>query len=66
MQKKRIIITYTCNHAGPHLEPVTVKFWDSCPPPGAVCFCLADGEKAGERKATPMIFKIDVEEIKPE
>ncbi len=63
---KRIIITYTCAHSGKLLDPVVIKFWDSCPPPGAVCFCLPDGEKAGQQKATPMNFKIDVVEGKSE
>lgn len=62
----RITITYQCNHEGKKLSPVVQKFWGICPPPGAVCFCLPDGEKVGEKKATPMTFKISVEESKPE
>lgn len=62
----RITVVYTCNHEGKKLSPIEQKFWDICPPPGAVCFCLPDGEKQGHQKPTPMSFKITVVEQKPE
>ena len=64
--QKRITITYTCNHDGPKLEPVIMKYWDTCPPPGAVCYCLRDGEKVGGYKPTAMVFAVNIEESKPE
>ncbi len=64
--QNRITITYTCAHEGKKLFPVVQKFWDCCPPPAAVCYCLPDGEKPGAKKATPMNFIVAIEESKPE
>ncbi len=64
---KRITIVYSCNHAGPKLDPVKKQYWNSCPVPGAVCYCVSDAERgAGYFKATPMTTVINVEEVKPQ
>jgi hypothetical protein len=64
---KRIIIEYTCDHAGPQLEPVIEKYWNTTSDNiGRVCYCLPNGEKEGCFKPTPMKYKISIEEKKGE
>lgn len=64
--QNRITVTYTCNHKGKLLDPVIEKFWDSCPPPARVCYCLPDPEREHRKIATPMNYRVEVEETKPE
>ena len=61
----RIIITYSCAHAAPKIQPVVVKDWDSTLPPGRVCWCQNDPEK-NIPMATPMNWTVKVEQSKPE
>ncbi len=37
--KKRITVTFTCDHEKPTTYPVVKKYWDAAPDEKMLCYC---------------------------